>query len=1065
MVLFLAGTGAAIAADVKVWEEPLVIPTYELGPPNPTAPMRFGPRRVNATIYPYTQLESLTRHRVAKPYHAVYLENEYLRVTVLPEHGGKLYSIYDKTAKREVLYTNHVMKYALVGLRGAWTSGGIEWNFPNGHTVSAVSPVDYVVRNEAGGAASVTVGETERIQRMHWAVTIRLRPGVKAVETEVRLNNRRELPGHYWYWATAAAPATNDLRFVYPMREAYPHSFWPVYSFPMHEGVDVGTYREVGRGLSLFARNSLRDYMGIYYEKADHGVVHVADHKLLPGKKTWTWGNAADGQRWVDWLTDNDGQYVEFQAGRPPTQMEHDFFPPRTQYHFTEYWFPVAGLGGPFDEANQNGALRAARGDGGLKLTVNVNAACVAGEVRATAGDQTLASIQTSLDPTRPFGATVPLPAGTGEKPVAILVRCGGRTLLSYRTDMPIDGNPDFQPATPPPPLTVDPKSAQASVVAAEWHEKDGQEMKACSLYQEAIQRDPSSPPGHLGLAACYYRAGEYDKAAERLNRVVLQDPANGEARFRLALVRRAQGRLADAVTALRAALEAGFRESLGRALLGEVLLGTGDSAGAASELAASARLDPSDSKARTYLAMAERLAGRLPEAEEHITAVSAEMPLDGLVRREEELILTARGKKEQAARASTELWRMLEREPDSAVELALDYMAVRQYAEASALLADACQKVKYPVVQYALGYAYGMLGDTQRATTAYAEGAALSPAYVFPHRPEEIEIFRAARAANPNDGRAAYYLGNAFLGANRPAEAASAWRDAVRLDPGNAAAHRNLGAMLWDDSQTRKEAAAEYERAVAAAPDEPVYYAEAIRAIADSDAKIKLLERAPAGVRAQPQIIQALAGLYGGTHRLEDAIRLLDTTEFPAAEGDAGVYRDYHETHMAMAREHQKYGDHSKAGAEMMRALDPPRTLGYLPPANVTPARDLVAAGREFELGKKRAEAENAWRRAADGPLPRALSYQHYFKAVALEKLGRRDEAQALYARLASADKESDTPAGAERKMLIGLGLKGLGRATEARAALEEAIAENKRLEVAKEQLAELKPEEKGRR
>src|SRR5262245_4560732 len=196
---------AQSSSAARVWEAPLTLPTYELGPADPNPPL-FGTRR--RPVYPYPMLDTLTNRKVDKSYKAVFLENEYLRVTVLPELGGKLYAIYDKTTGRDVLYTNHVVKYAMVGIRGAWTSGGIEWNFPDGHTLTTVSAVDYVTRMEEDGSATVIVGDTERVQRMQWAVAIRLRPGRKFVETEVTLNNRREAPGRYWYWATAAAKAT-----------------------------------------------------------------------------------------------------------------------------------------------------------------------------------------------------------------------------------------------------------------------------------------------------------------------------------------------------------------------------------------------------------------------------------------------------------------------------------------------------------------------------------------------------------------------------------------------------------------------------------------------------------------------------------------------------------------------------------------------------------------------------------------------------------------------------------------------------------------------------------------
>jgi hypothetical protein len=145
--------------------------------------------------------------RLNKTWKAVYLENEYLKVTVLPELGGHVYQIFDKTLNRDIIYTNPVMKYAMVALRGAWVSGGIEWNFPDGHTLTTVASIDYVIRTEPDGSAALAVGDTERVQGMQWQVILRLRPGTRVLETEVTLNNRRPVTGRYWYWSTAGAPA------------------------------------------------------------------------------------------------------------------------------------------------------------------------------------------------------------------------------------------------------------------------------------------------------------------------------------------------------------------------------------------------------------------------------------------------------------------------------------------------------------------------------------------------------------------------------------------------------------------------------------------------------------------------------------------------------------------------------------------------------------------------------------------------------------------------------------------------------------------------------------------
>src|SRR5258706_8802810 len=411
LLLMLSIGGSVQGQDSpRVWETPLSIPTYELGPPNPYPALLDWQRRKWRPVYPYPFLDSLTNKRTEKTYKAVYLENEYLRVSVLPELGGHVYEIFDKVNKRDVLYSNPVVKYAMVAIRGAWVSGGIEWNFPDGHTLTTVSPIDYAMRMEPDGSAAVAVGDTERVQGMQWQVIIRLRPGQRAVETEVTLNNRREVPGRYWFWSTAGATAADDMRFVYPMREAFPHAFWPVFSFPKEKGVDLSKFSDVPNFLSLFARDSKRDFFGVYYEKSDWGIVHVADHREMPGKKTWTWGTDDNGNIWVDKLTDGAGQYVEFQAGRFETQMEHQFLAARRVERFTEYWYPLRGLGGGFSEANREGAVHVRDEAKQLRVSVNVTAPHEGAELVVEAAGGFRQTRNSNLLPGKPWSVALDLP-------------------------------------------------------------------------------------------------------------------------------------------------------------------------------------------------------------------------------------------------------------------------------------------------------------------------------------------------------------------------------------------------------------------------------------------------------------------------------------------------------------------------------------------------------------------------------------------------------------------------------------------------------------------------------
>jgi tetratricopeptide (TPR) repeat protein len=1108
-VLLLAlGLGSAqVSSDsARVWEASLVLPTYELGPPNPYPALLDWQRRKWRPVYPYPFLDSLTNKRTEKTYKAVYLENEYLRVTVLPELGGHLYKIFDKTTNRDVLYSNPVMKYAMVALRGAWVSGGIEWNFPDGHTLTTVSPVDYTTRMEADGSAAVAVGDTERVQGMQWQVIIRLRPGRRDVETEVTLNNRRLVPGRYWYWSTAGAPATADMRFIYPMREAYPHAFWPVFSFPKEKGIDVSKFSEVPNFLSLFARDSKRDFFGVYYEKSDWGIVHVADHREMVGKKTWTWGTDENGNIWIDKLTDGGGQYVEFQGGRFETQLEHEFIAPHRVEHFIEHWFPVNRLGGGWDEATRDMAVRVTYKDNRAVITANANARfqaaefvvdlCPTGSSAASRIDPKCKhSERVDLDPAEPFTRLVSLPVQKSQPPLLTVTFTSkdGRELLRYRTDTLPDGNPDFKPATRPIPDPKVPTSAEQAYVEGLSLDKKSKEREARASYEEALRRDPRFAPAQIALGLSYYRSGEYEKAAAHLTQALMRNKDAGDAHYYLALVRRSQEQTGEAVDHLIWAVRSGYRESVARYVLGEIALAEDRPAEAAEHLSSAVGLDPHDLKARTVLALAERLTGNLVAAKAHIDSVVQEMPIDYLARHEQYEINKALGHDAEAKAASVELWRLLAREPDSVLELVFDYAAVGRRGEAREILEEAIKKSEQgtmatseqaratgiystgvqPIFHYTLGYLYELNGDRVGAREQYALGAKGDPELVFPHRVEEIAVLRSAVAANPKDGRAAYYLGNVLASKDRDQEALAAWNDAVRLDRTNTIARRNLARALWVSGK-KDEAANQYQQAIAGAPDDTQLYVEIGNLLDEmglQERRTKLLESAPSSVRSHSPFIQALAAAYVDTRRFADAAVLLANNTFTSGEGEDAALALYRRAHLGLARKYQESGEHLKAAAEFATATEYPRNFGVGRPAMQSQARDYVAAAREYEAAGQRDEAERWWQRAATEELnpptqPEEPWSEHYFyKAVALEHTGRHTQARALYERLARLNDEQQMldaepwpPTGAIRFVLAGAALKALGRSTEARVALERALQMDPQNELARSQLAELK-------
>jgi tetratricopeptide (TPR) repeat protein len=1066
----------------RVWEAPLTLPTYELNPPNPYPALLDWQRRKWRPVYPYPFLDSLGSQKTNKTWRAVYLENEYLKVTVLPELGGHVYEIFDKTLNRHIIYSNPVMKYAMVALRGAWVSGGIEWNFPDGHTLTTVTPIDYVMRTEADGSVAVAIGDTERVQRMQWQVILRLRPGTRVLESEVTLNNRREVPGRYWYWSTAGAPAAADLRFNYPMREAYPHAFWPVFKFPIEKGVDVGRFKDVPNFLSLFARDSKRDYFGVYYEQSDWGVVHVADHRELPGKKTWTWGTDDNGDIWIDKLTDGGGQYVEFQGGRFETQMEHQFIAPHRVEHFFEYWFGVNKMGGAWNEATRDAAVRLNVQGSRATVSIAANQQFSQVELSLLNRSQQVYTARIDLDPAKVFTTTVDVPG----KPLELTLKSkDGHVLLQYRTDSPVDNNPDFKPATRPVPDPPNATSAEQSYVAGLALDKKSREREAREAYTEALKRDPGFAPAHIALGLSFYRSGEYETAAKHLEAALVRNKDAGDAHYYLALVQRALGQTSEAEDHLLWLVRSGYRESVARYVLGEIALANGDTKKALEHLQQAVLLDPRDLKARTVLAVAERLDGNISSAVARINEVANELPIDYFAIHEQALINKAADNAEKEKIATDQLQHLLAREPDAVLELAFDYTAIGQQREAIAILEDALkrgpsgilaadQSRVHPMIYYTLGYLYAKAGERERARAQFALGMKGDPAFVFPHRVEEIDVLRTAFAANANDGRAAYYLGNVLASMNRDKEALVAWRDAVKLDPANAIAQRNYARALWLVSQNREEAAAQYQRAINVSPNDFRLYIEFDKLLAElraTDRRIKLLEGAPAAVLAQSGAVQSLAGAYIDAGRFSDAAALLAKTTFTSGEGEDAALGLYRKAHLGLARKYREAGDHLKAASEFAAVSEFPRNFGVGRPAMQSQAQYYVAAAREYEAAGKPDEAERWWQRAATEELnpptqpEEPWSEHYYFKAVALDHVGRKAEARRLYERLARLnddqkmlDAEPWPATGAIRYVLAGAGLKALGRNDEARVALERALKLDPENELAISQLAELK-------
>lgn len=388
--LFLVWVGAlsggvTAASDVRVWEEELIIPTWLIGPPevNPTFEWSSG----RSDVYPYPYQEILTSEKVNKTYRACWLENEFIKVLVLPEIGGRLHGAKDKTNDYHFFYWQPTIKPGLVGMTGAWISGGIEWNFPHGHRPTCFSPVQYRLLENPDGSKTVWVGETEWVLRMRWIVGLTVYPGKSVIEAKVRLLNPTSLRHSFQMWATTATNANVNYEAVFPTRLMTGHGKKEYWHWPVDHGVKISWWKNVPNATSYFAVET-GDFFGAWDYGKRAGTIITGNRHIVVGKKFRTWGTAPVGRMWETKLTDGEGPYLEPQAGAySDNQPDYHWIEPGDVKSYSHFFYPVKDIG-VFKYANVNGALNLEVDQQQVKIGVYSTAVLESATIQLKAGER-----------------------------------------------------------------------------------------------------------------------------------------------------------------------------------------------------------------------------------------------------------------------------------------------------------------------------------------------------------------------------------------------------------------------------------------------------------------------------------------------------------------------------------------------------------------------------------------------------------------------------------------------------------------------------------------------------
>ncbi len=970
----------SVSGEVRVEEIEMNIPTYATGPDDPSPPLW------NLRVYPYPMQTDITRKKIIKKYRVVVMENDYIQLLILPELGGRILAAIDKTNDNfDFIYHNQVMKPGLVALRGAWLSGGIEWNFPTlGHTVNTFSAVNYKILKHADGSITCVVGTEEWVRRMKWEVFISIFPERSYFKTRIRLYNRTLTHNNGYFWANAATHARKETRVVFPPAEyTYAGGRKSPMPWPVYQGKDVSWYKNTAYAHDYFC-GIAGDYNGAYNYEEDNGTAHYASRYESPGKKFWTWGTAPSGAIWEDLLTDEDGQYIEVQAGRLLTQGDTWIFEPHLIEEWDEWWYPLKNMHG-FVKVNPDAALNLELRDEEVFIALNTTRVFKEAGVKLFRGERQIFSERLDISPEGFYKKEISSRERRGIYTLEFLDKYGQK-IIDYTTEKPEISPPELQPDF----------SMQESVLAEIIFLKGYYSMKhwdtegAMYYFMKALEADPEFSPALKWLGILYYKTGKTKEALDLFERVLERNEDDHTARYYRALSKIKLGiRQGTEEDLYMLSRRAPYRH-VAPYLLAALEFEKENYRKAGELLRKALRNNPVDLKARVMLAASERHLNNRTEAETLIESALKEDPISPLALLEKELLS-----------GESEL-DILRADPEYYLEAAADYSEMNLTDDAIHILeiyGENTNARDYPILYYYLGFFNDELKRKEEAAAYFKKAATCSPDYVFPFRVETESVLKLALEYNPSDWKAHYYLGNLLVAELRWEEGLEHFKNAAEFSPEFPVIYRNLGEIHWKKYKDYERARALYEKAVSFASDDYRLYValdELYALTRMHSARAKLYREAPRKVKKNFNYVLKRAQYYVDIGQYAKAFKILKTNTFLPWEGWTGAREVFVLAHLGRAYSYMTSGKYKKAINDFFEAMQYPKNLGTGRPLHPLFTREYFFIGLCYEkLGnKQRAEKYINKVKVETTGVPTVHSY---YKALSLRKLGEDNEAEKL--------------------------------------------------------------------
>jgi tetratricopeptide (TPR) repeat protein len=1013
---------------VKAWKEKVVIPTYQVGKPE-KYPVFLDKRVYQAScgaVYPHPVIETISDTRIDKEWDAIFIENDYIKIMVLPALGGRIQMAYDKIRQRHFVYYNEVIKPALVGLTGPWISGGIEFNWPQHHRPSTYDPTDFYIEDNKDGSKTIWVSELERMFRTKGMAGFTLYPDKAYLEIKVQLYNRTPHPQTFLWWANPAVSVNDHYQSVFPpdVNAVFDHGKRDVSEFPIAKGeyykvdyspgTDISRYKNIPVPTSYMAIKSEYDFVGGYENDSKGGLLHVADHNVSPGKKQWTWGNGDFGQAWDRNLTDENGPYIELMCGvYTDNQPDFSWMHPYEEKSFKQYFMPYYNVG-VVKNATKEALVNLEILDNKALVKVHVTAEYDNSIVSLSGKNGILLEEVVALSPEKGFEKWIEIDGSKLEDlKVSVSDKLGNVLVAWSPTKKIADEIPEPAKAAKLPSEieTVESLYLQGLHLEQYRHATFSPEL----YYQEGLKRAPNDVRCNNAMGLLNLRKGQFETAVKYFDKAIEAltnhnpNPYDGEPFFNRGLALNFLGKKKEAYGSIFKACWNAQWQDAGYFNLAQIDCFRGDLIKALDLIDKALIKNWHNHKGRHLKVTILRKLGKIEEAYKLIDESLAIDKFNFGVLYERYLL----SNKQEDLDAFKELIRDY---AHNYIEFSLDYAAAGQFDDAISILKiHTNDKTNvYPMVYYFMGWYFDQKGMADQALECYKKASKMQDEYCFPNKIEEVLALQAACKANPSDAKAFYYLGNFWYASKQYKEAQECLEISVKLDDTYAITHRNLALLYYNKTNQKDKARHHLEKAFVLDNTDARLLMELDQLYKkiniSARERLALLEKHSDLTNSRDDLYLEQIALLNMEGNFEKAESLLKKRQFHPWEGGEGkVPFQYLTIQIELAKKYIREGNYQKAIEYLEQAQIYPHNLGE-GKLHGTQENDInywLGCAHQG-LGKEEI-SKQYFVKASQGlsdPSP-AIFYNDqqpdkiFYQGLALQKLGRMEEANTRFENL----------------------------------------------------------------